>query len=256
MDTVYIGIDPTARRRPMNYAVLNNNLDLVAHGQGKLDEIVAVVRAHASAIVAIDAPQSPSAGLMASPDRRIKYGLTPKSAKWANYKVCEYELRRRGIKPYNTPGEIEALPEWMKLGLELYGALRTDGFQPYQPGSTEPRQYLEVHPHATYTVLLGRIPLRKDSLEGRMQRQLLLYREKVEVPDPMEVLEEITRHHLLEGALSLPQLYTHDELDALSSAYAAQIAARHPERVTCIGDPAEGQIIVPIAPAEFKDAYL
>ena len=255
MDMVYIGIDPTTNRRPMDYAILNQDLDLVARGQGKLNEVVDVVRAYASAVVAIDAPQSPNGGHMANPDRRAQLGLPPASTKWANYKVCEYELRRRGIKLYNTPGEIEALPKWMKLGLELYDALRKEGYQAYQPGSVAPKQYLEVHPHATYTVLLGHIPMRKDSLEGRMQRQLLLYREKVEVPDPMEVLEEITRHHLLEGALSLPQLYTHDELDALSSAYTAQVAARHPERATCVGDPAEGQIIVPVAPADFKDAY-
>jgi len=256
MDTVYIGIDPTANRRPMNYAVLNDSLDLLAHGQGKLDEVAAVVRTYPSAVVAIDAPQSPNARLMKDPKYRARLGLPPKSAKWSGYKVCEYELRRRGLKLYNTPADANALPRWMKAGFELYNTLYSDGFQVYQPGSNAPRQVFEVHPHAIFAALLGRIPLPKDSLEGRMQRQLLLYQEKVEVPDPMGVLEEITRHHLLEGALSLPLLYTHDELDALAAAYAAQVAALRPEQVTRVGDPAEGQIVVPIAPADFKDAYL
>ena len=256
MDMVYIGIDPTAGRRPINYAILNDDLDLVARGLGKLDKVLEVVRSYSSAVVAIDAPQSPNAGLMASPARRESYGLPAQSAKWANFKVCEYELRRRGIKLYNTPGEVEAAPKWMQLGFGLYEKLRAEGYQLYQAGSPAPKQYLEVHPHATYTVLLNRLPLRKDSLEGRMQRQLMLYREKIDAPDPMDVLEEITRHHLLEGDLSLPQLYTHDELDALSSAYTAYLAFRHPERVTCVGDPAEGQIILPVAPADLKDTYL
>jgi predicted nuclease with RNAse H fold len=254
MEKVYIGIDPTANRRPMNYAILNDTLDLVARGEGKLDEVVGVVHAYASAVVAVDAPQSPNGKLMKDPRYRAGLGLPPKSAKWANYKVCEYELRRRGIRLYNTPAD--ALPRWMQTGFELYKALYSDGFQLYQPASTAPRQVFEVHPHAIYTVLLGRIPLPKDSLEGRMQRQLLLYQEKVEVPDPMSVLEEITRHHLLEGTLSLPLLYTHDELDALISAYAAQVAALRPEQVTRVGDAAEGQIVIPVAPANFKDTYL
>jgi predicted nuclease with RNAse H fold len=256
MDKVYIGIDPTGGRRPMNYAVLNDDLDLVARGLGKMGKVLEVVQSYASAVVAIDAPQSPNGGLMASPARRGRYGLPPKSTTWAKYKVCEYELRRRGIRLYNTPSEVEAAPKWMQLGFELYKALRADGYQLYQAGSATPKQYLEVHPHATYTVLLNRVPLRKDSLEGRMQRQLVLCREKVDVPDPMIVLEEITRHHLLEGDLVLPQLCTHDELDALSSAYTAYLAYHHPDRVTSVGDPVEGQIILPVAPADFKDTYL
>jgi len=99
------------------------------------------------------------------------------------------------------------------------------------------------------------VPMRKDSLEGRMQRQLLLFREGVEIPDPMDAFEEITRHHLLEGSLTLPRLFTHDELDALVSAYTAYVAARHPGRVTLVGDPEEGQIVVPVTPADFKEVY-
>ena len=55
--------------------------------------------------------------------------------------------------------------------------------------------------------------------------------------------------------MNLPGLLVHDELDALVSAYTAYLAARHPERITLVGDPAEGQIVVPVPPAEFKDVY-
>ena len=97
MDPVFIGIDPTAGRRPMSFAVLNDDLDLLQHGSGDLDAVLAVVRPHPSAVVAVDAPQSPNAGLMQQPARRQSYGLPPQSSRWANFKVCEYELRRRGI---------------------------------------------------------------------------------------------------------------------------------------------------------------
>jgi predicted nuclease with RNAse H fold len=255
MNPVFIGIDPTAGRRPMNFAILDDDLDLLQRGLGNLDTVLDVVRAKASAVIAIDAPQSPNAGLMAAPARRESYGLAPQSPKWAHFKVCEYELRRRGLRLYSTPGEIEAAPKWMQVGFKLYAALRAEGYLPYRPGSAAPKQYLEVHPHAIYATLLGRLPLRKDSLEGRMQRQLLLHREKVDVPDPMNVLEEITRHHLLESQLTLPTLYTHDELDALASAYTAHLAFRHAERVTCVGDEVEGQIILPVGAADFREIY-
>jgi hypothetical protein len=39
------------------------------------------------------------------------------------------------------------------------------------------------------------------------------------------------------------------------AAYTAYLAARHPERVTLVGDPDEGQITLPVAPAEFKERY-
>lgn len=255
MDTVYIGIDPTAGKRPINYAVLDGDLKLVARGLGKLDKVLDVLAGYGSAVVAVDAPQSKNGGLMAEAARREQYGLAPTGTRWANYKVCEYELRRRGLRLYNTPGEEETAPTWMQLGFQLYDALKAQGYVFHQPGAAEEKQMLEVHPHACYAVLLGRVPMRKDSLEGRLQRQLALYREGLDVPDAMESFEEITRHHLLQGTLTLPGLFTHDELDALVSAYTAYLAARQPERVTLVGDPAEGQIIIPVAPDEFKDVY-
>ncbi len=255
MDTVYIGLDPTAWRRPINYVVLNDNLDRVTSGLGKAEQVLEVMLAYPAAVVAIAAPQGLCAGLLAAEARREHFGLKANTTTWANYKICEYELRRRGLRPYHTPGEMEAAPKWMQAGFELYAALRGQGYGPCEPGRAAPRQYLETLPNAAYTVLLGHAPLRKDSLEGRMQRQLVLYREKVDVPDPMDVLEEVTRHHLLEGNLALPALLTHDELDALSSAYTAYLAARHPARVTHVGDPAEGHITLPVAPADFKDDY-
>jgi len=255
MDQVFIGIDPTAGRRPINYAILDDELRLVTRGLGKLDKVLDVVKNYPASVVAVDAPQSPNTGLMASKAQRQKYGLAPDSTTWAEYKVCEYELRRRGIRLYNTPGEVEAAPKWMQLGFELYDALRAEGYVLYQPDRPASRQFMEVHPHACYTVLLDHLPFHKDSLEGRLQRQLLLFQEGLGIPDAMNGFEELTRHHLLEGNLSLPDLLTHDELDALISAYTAYLATQRPKRVTLVGDAKEGQIVVPVSAAEFKEIY-
>src|SRR3972149_11804550 len=79
-------------------------------------------------------------------------------------------------------GDVEAAPKWMQLGFRLYEALKADGYRTYQPYSDAPQQVLEVHPHASYAVLLGHIPFLKDSLEGRMQRQLVLFNEGLGAP--------------------------------------------------------------------------
>lgn len=254
-DTVFIGIDPTAGKRPMNYAVLDGDLRPVAGAGGGFDEVLAAILSYPSAVVAVDAPQSPNGGLMANPEYRAGLNPRPNGRTYSQYKVCEYELRRRGIGLCSTPGDAAAAPSWMQMGFRLYAALAAVGFEFFRPGSAAPRQVLEVHPHACFSVLLGHLPLRKDALEGRLQRQMLLYREGVAVGDPIGALEEMTPHHLLAGTLELPGLLSHDELDALVAAYTAYLAGSSPDQVTRVGDEGEGQIIVPVAPAELKTLY-
>ncbi len=245
--SVFIGIDPTAGVRPITYAALDGNLRQLALGEGNVDEVLAFVVRHPAAVVAVDAPQSPNLGLMADREVRKRLGLPPRTKTWAGFKVCEYELRKRGIRLYRTPAEEAEAPRWMQSGFRLYKRLRKEGFVFYRWGAqSQPRQVLEVHPHACYTVLLQRIPYKKTTLEGRLQRQLALHREGVAVPDAMRVLEEITRHRLLTGQLHLDGLYSHDQLDALVSAYTAYLAALQPDRATLVGDAREGQIVVPV----------
>jgi predicted RNase H-like nuclease len=254
-DTVFIGIDPTAGKRPMNYAVLDVDTRVVANAAGDLAAVLAAIEQYPAAVVAVDAPQSPNGGLMANTEFRATLSPRPNGRAYAQYKVCEYELRHRGIGLYSTPGDAGAAPAWMQMGFQLYAALQAAGFVFYRPGSAAPRQVLEVHPHASYTVLLGHLPLRKDTLEGRLQRQMLLYREGVRVPDPMDTLEELTPHRLLDGTFELPGLHNHDELDALIAAYTAYLAGTAPEQVTAVGDAGEGQIVVPVAAGELKSLY-
>jgi predicted RNase H-like nuclease len=246
--TVYVGIDPTAGRRPLNYAVLDGRLRIVAQGEGNLDAVLAAVLGYESAVVAVDAPQSPNGGLLALPEVRRQYGLRPYSTTWSQFKVCEYLLRQHGIGIYNTPAEEAEAKTWMRLGWQLYARLRDAGFQPLRAsGASAPaRSFIEVHPHACFTVLLGHFPYKKTTLEGRLQRQLLLDQRGVYVHDPMEVFEEITRHRVLAGTLEYRGLLSHDELDALVSAYTAYLAATRPREVTWLGDESEGQIVVPI----------
>lgn len=255
MKPVYIGIDSTAGRRPFTYAILDDQLRVTACGEGQYMEVLDLVLGFPAAVVAVDAPQSPNHGLMARPEYRKRLGLPPQGAGWRDCKVAEYELRRHGIGLYLTPQDAGRAAPWMQLGFQLYASLRGAGFQPYPAAPAAGRVFLEIYPHSGFTVRLGRRPLRKDTLEGRLQRQIVLYDEGLAVADPMDAVEELTRHHLREGQLAFPGLHTHDELDALMAAFTAFLTVRQPEQVTAVGDPDEGQIIVPIAPADFKERY-
>jgi hypothetical protein len=63
----------------------------------------------------------------------------------------------------------------------------------------------------------------------------------------MYIFEEITRHRLLQGMLPIEDLFEAEELDALVAAYSAWMAGNEPDKISFIGDPVEGQILLPVA---------
>jgi predicted nuclease with RNAse H fold len=244
--SVYVGIDPTAGTRPMHYAALDKNLRLLALEKGDIAQVLAFVGGLERGVVAIDAPQSPNQGLMADPEVRRRYDLNPEGDTWSGWKVCEYELRRRNIRLYRTPRRESEAARWVRTGFTLFRRLAEMGFELFVAGEDgESRKLIEVHPHACFAVKLGRRPFLKQTLEGRLQRQLILYLEGLDIPDPMLSMEEITRHHLLQSHLPLRDLYDHDQLDALVGAYTAFVVGEKAEQITQVGDVEEGLITLP-----------
>jgi len=251
--TTYIGIDPTAGQRPFCYAVLDQGLRLLALGQGNIDEVLAFVAGQREAYTAVCAPRRPNQGLMERAEVRESLSPPPRPGRWGNFRLAEYQLRQHNITcPRTVSIEVEC-PNWMKMGFTLYRRLEILGYRSY-PQSDSTLQWLEVYPHACFCALLGLTPFPKYTLEGRIQRQLVLYNQKLEVPDPMRFFEEITGYRLLQGLLPLDNLYTPSELDALVAAYTAWMAACHPEQTMALGDPQEGQILLPVT--ELKDHYI
>lgn len=248
---VFVGVDPTSGSRPMTYAVLNEKLDIEMLDDGTSDQVVEIITSFPAVTCAIDAPNSYNKGLLADPDYRQRVGLSPGRHNYESFRVCEYELRRRGIGIYNTPRDHEQARDWMQQGWQLYQKLRNADFVDYpRPGS---RRMLETHPHAVFTILIGSRPYRKTSLEGRVQRQLVLYEEGIGVPDAMRTFVEWTRHRFLTGQLETDEIYSHDQLDAIVAAYTAYLAECEPGHITVLGDPTEGQIVIPVE--ELQDSY-
>jgi len=250
--STFLGIDPTAGLRPFSYAALDNELHLLALGQGSMDEVLAFVGGQRQAYVAVCAPRRPNQGLMERPEVRDRLTPPPRPGRWTGFRLAEYQLRQHNISIPKTPADERDCPRWMQMGFNLYKRLEGLGYHPY-PEEDAQLQYLEVYPHACYCVLLGQAPFPKASLEGRIQRQLCLDEQGLKVPDPMRLFEEITRHRLLQGILPLQDLYISGELDALVAAYTAWVAALHPDQVTLFGRPEEGQVILPAA--ELKRHY-
>lgn len=240
----FIGVVPLTGR-PLAYAALGADQQLLALTHGDLAEVVAFCGGQRQAVVAMASPTAPSRGLLQQPAYRDALEAPLRPGRWREGRVAEFLLRRHNLRMLPTPADPARAPAWMRLGFHLYEQLRRMGYQPY-PADQSPHQVLETYPYAAFAVLLGHLPFQKSTLEGRIQRQLVLQEQGLDVPNPLRIFEEFTRHRLLSGVLPTEGLLTPPELDALVAAWTAWKAATAPDEVVALGDPAEGQIVLPV----------
>ena len=246
----FIGIDLSGGRHPFTYATLDEDCQLVALAAGEVEDVLAFLGGQQVTVVAVNAPHCPNKGLVRK--KMEKQSLTLGQMRGTDMRLAEHELRGRGISVSPTASRPETCAAWMQTGFDFYRKLDGLGFKPY-PFENATHQWLETHPHAAYSALLGKLPLPKPTLEGRLQRQLVLYEQDMGIKDPMEFFEEITRHRLLKGVLPVEFIYTAEELDALVAAFTAYLAASQSGEVVWIGNKQEGQIVLPVS--ELKEAY-
>jgi hypothetical protein len=126
------------------------------------------------------------------------------------------------------------------------------GFKPYGTDGAA-CQVLETHPFACFCVLAESIPFPKPTLEGRLQRQLILNNKGLRINDAMDFFVEITRFKLMKGILPQGVLYLPEQLDVLVAAFTAWLSANRPNEVSRAGDKDEGQMLLPAR--ELKDKY-
>jgi hypothetical protein len=243
-DAVYVGIDPASGRKAFSYAALDRELNLITLADGEMEDVTAFLGGQQSAVVAINAPSHVNCGLVR---RKLeRESLTPglHQIRGADIRLAEYELRERGILVSGTPMRREMCPSWMQAGFNLYEKLSKLGFVQFsQDGASY--QWLETQPHACFCAMLEQSPLPKPTLEGRLQRQLILYERGVRLRDAMGFFEEITRFKLLKGMLPMDLVYSAEMLDVLAAAYTSWLAVHQPEKVSQVGEAEEGQITLP-----------
>ncbi len=243
-DSVFVGIDPTSGRKTYTCAALDHDLNLVAMMDAEIEDVIAFLGGQKSATVAINAPSQVNHGLVKK--KFEEQSLTPgHQFRGVDVRVAEFELRERGIAVSATAGRETLCPAWVQAGFVLYRKLLKLGFESYPAGGSY--LWLETHPHACFRVLREGNLLPKPTLEGRLQRQLILFELGVHIQDPMGFFEEITRHKLMQGMLPLDLLYLPEQLDALVAAYTAWLAVDKPGEVIRIGHAQEGFITLPSA---------
>lgn len=243
---LFVGIDPCGGRKPFTWAALDKNGRLVALQEGELEDALAFLGGLPVALAAVNAPPRPSQGL--ARQQGVSQHVAGRNLEM---RLAEHLLRERGINISLTPLRPALCSNWTQLGFELYRHLESLCFLPYPDSETH--AWLETQPHAVFCALLGQVPLPRPTVDGRLQRQLILYEQGLGIRDPMDYFEELTRHKLLKGALPLEQVYTPEQLDALAAACTAWLISRHPEHACRLGDPGEGQIILPVS--ELKARY-
>ncbi|MCE9646822.1 MAG: DUF429 domain-containing protein [Chloroflexi bacterium] len=250
IDTIFAGVDPTSSRKAFTYAALDQELNLVALADGELEDVSLFLSGYASVTVAVNAPAGVNRGLV---HEKMKKSMTAAhQIRGAEMRLSEYQLREHGISVTGTPGKAGLSPAWMQVGFGLYRKLAEMGYKKF-PDANAAHVYIETHPHACFSMLAGCLPQAKPSLEGRLQRQLLLYERGVRIKDPMDFFEEITRYKMTQGKWPMDLLYPPEHLDALAAAYTAWLAVNKPDEILMIGDAKEGKMVLP--GRELKEKY-
>lgn len=238
-DQLFIGIELASGRKPFTWAVLDRTLAVSTIGQGDQQDLLLFLSGAGSAAVAVNAP---SGTAVRAGERSGKV-----------MRAAEFELRSRGLSVPKTPSKSRECADWVQAGFELYRKLGQAGFQPHSSDLNAPLQVIETSALAGFAVLAGHAVLPKQSLEGRLQRQLLLFERGLRIADPMDFFEEVTRYKIMRGVWPMEFLYTPPQLDALCAAYTAWLALNKPAQTLMVGDVREGRMLLP--DRELKDSY-
>lgn len=245
---VYVGIkvlrSAGRQRRVYVYAALDAERELIALGHGDRNEVLAYLGGQAAAHVALTAPRGPNTGAVNDAATFQESLPFQQPGRRLNARLCEYLLQQEGLRIDSTPGVVRQCPLWAQRGFDLHRQLTAFGYTPY-PNPESDRHSLETHTDGIFWRWLGGKHALPASLEGRLQRQLVLFAHQLPVPDAMDFFLEITRHKLMQGELPDQDILPFEELNALAAAQIAWLAAHQPDRLELVGDAAEGQIALP-----------
>ncbi|MHC1785424.1 MAG: DUF429 domain-containing protein [Anaerolineaceae bacterium] len=250
LSTTFIGIDLKAGKRSYSYAALDGNCKLIAYGQGRFDDVFSFISGCHSALCAINAPISVGPEGERGPDfyQNSLFPIGPqKGRKRTNaHRQAEHDLLLKGISVQNVPTQqdLPHAPVWIRRGFQFVELLEQTGFKLW-PAEGSERQFLEVQADAAFWHWLGNQPLNEESLEGRIQRQLILSELDLDVPDPMNFFEEVTRFKLLKGQLIMAGIYEPRELNAMMCAVTALLLVKSPDQVIPYGNRGEGFVYLP-----------
>ena len=245
---VFIGIDISIGTKPVTFIALDIDQQPLAIGEGDVPDALAYAAGQsAGAVVAVNAAARPNKGRMKRGDVRQSLKPAPGKGKYTALRQAEYELIRAGINVPETPAAAANSLPWVRRGFTLVEKLEMMGYRHFPDDGDTPsaRQWLETNADACYWSLMGVVPLQSGTLEGRIQRQLVLLDEELQVPDAMDFFEEITRYKLLKSILPTKNIFPQAELNAWMAAHTAWLAANQPDCIRTFGEPEEGIVYLP-----------
>jgi hypothetical protein len=242
---VYIGIDISIGPKPVTFVALDEDQQALAIGEGDLPDVLAFAAGQSvGALVAINAAAHPNQGRMSRDAVRRSLTPPPGKGKFTSMRQVEYELSQAGFDVPSTPASAEKSLPATRRGFTLVERLEAMGYQPFlQEDST--RQWIEVQADAAFGLLLGVAPLPAGTLEGRIQRQLVLLDQGLKVPDAMDFFEELTRFKILKSNLPTKSIFPQAEINAWIAAHTAWLAYNQPDLTQRFGEVEEGFVYLP-----------
>ncbi len=214
----YIGIDVQAVQKPYFYSALNADLENIACGHGRLGDVLAYLSGQTSALVAVNGPIC----FQNAEDDLVQGGLfdADQTSQHKVNRTGDIELAARGFKPGSSPASGKKVPLWVERSLELTTGIRQLGYRNLDLSESS-RTFFETQSDAAYWLATGAMPYDSRSLEGRLQRQLLLCEFGFPLKEPMAFLEEFTRFRLRTSQVPMSYIQPAHELRALMSAATA-----------------------------------
>jgi len=238
MSDVVIGIDIAAARPCTAVAVRCGRAARVLEWRtaddrrkGETKGLLDWVQGMAPGAVAVDAPQ----------------GFNKRLVAGSRLRVCDADLRHRGLPLHKVPGRGAPVPSWIAVGYSYFRGLRRRGFETASeealPGFFgEAPALLEAYPHAAFATLLGEL---QDAGDWPADRGL-----------PKKTCREGTRARielLRQVKVEWDLYYDHDSLDALGAALTAWRFVQG--RACAVGDAREGFIWLPVRRHDLRESY-
>lgn len=234
---MYIGVD--VHLKELTIAAIDEKLNIDFFKSVDKEEFYRIVKEYNPKIISIDAPSMLNKGFMN--DEGYRANLSKNIKGHFNKKVSEYELSRRNIHPFSTPGSLEdakGWKNWMNNGFMIFEKLSVMGYPlitSKNHGEIEKGCH-EVFPHASFTTLLGYIPSNKKKELGINERIQVLRDGGVK---DLCLLDDVKKKDIA------------DVLDALIAAYSGFVLDSG--GAIFLGDYREAEVVVPVH--DIKDSY-
>jgi hypothetical protein len=242
---VFLGIDISTGAKPVTFVALDEEQQALAIGEGDIQDVLAFAAGQTGgALAAVNTAAHPNTGRMARDDVRRDLIPPPGKGKYTNLRQVEYTLIHAGMDIPHTPASSERCLPGVKRGFSLVEGLESIGYRPF-PQEDLSRQWIETQADAAFWSLLGVAPLQAGTLEGRIQRQLVLLDQSLKVPDAMDFFEELTRFKILKSNLPTKNIFPQAEINAWIAALTAWLAYHKPNLVQRFGEEEDGFIYLP-----------